>query len=272
MRRRAHSATLAFGLALAGCAHPAPPSHAHYVALGSSYAAGTAIGGIKPGTPARCGRSPQNYASLLAARLHLDLSDASCGGAMTAHVLGPWDELPAQLSALRPDTALVTITVGGNDVGFVRNLFAASCDSGPDCATPMAVTDQDFAALEQRLRQIVAAIRAASPAAKIVFVDYLTVVPPGRTCAALKLDAAEASAAISLAEHLARITAEVARETGSALLPASPLSASHTACDPVPWSVASPGSAPGTPWHPNAAGHAAVAAALADLLGPGAGR
>lgn len=267
MTRRALPVTLACGLALAGCAHPAPPRPAHYVALGSSYAAGTAIGGIKPGTPERCGRSPLNYATLLASRLHLDLADASCGGAVTAHLLGPWDELPAQISALRPDTALVTITGGGNDVGFVRNLFAASCDSGPNCAQPMQVTEQDWAATERGLRQIVAVIHERSPNARIVFVDYLTVVPQGRTCAALKLDEAEARAAVASAERLALITARVAQETGSALLPASRLSAQHTACDPEPWSVAGPGSASGTPWHPNAAGHAAVAAALANLLG-----
>lgn len=254
-------------LATAGCAHTSLPPRAHYVALGSSYAAGTAIGGIKPGSPQRCGRSPVNYAALLAQRLGLDLADASCGGAMTTHLLGTWDELPAQLATLRPDTALVTITVGGNDVGFVRNLFAASCDGGPDCAQPMPVTEQDWAAMEQGLRQIVAKVRLQAPRARIVFVDYLTVVPEGRTCAALKLDEAEARSAVASAQRLARLTAEVAHSAGASLLPASRLSASHTACDADPWSVASPGSAPGTPWHPNAAGHAAVAAALADLLG-----
>lgn len=255
-------------LALLGCAHATEPaSSRHYVALGSSYAAGTAIGGIKPGTPERCGRSPLNYAKLLAERLHLDLSDASCGGATTAHVLGPWDELPAQVAALRLDTALVTVTVGGNDVGFVRNLFAASCSDGPDCPQPMAVTEQDWAEMEAGLRRIVAEIRARSPKARIVLVDYLTVVPAGRTCAALKLDEAEAGAAAIAAERLAATTAKVARETGSNLIPASRYSASHTACDAEPWTVASPGSASGTPWHPNAAGHAALVTALAELLG-----
>ena len=267
MSRRAFPAALAL-LASAGCANPAPPAPAHYVALGSSYAAGTATGGIKPGTPERCGRSPLNYATLLATRLHLDLADASCGGAMTAHVLGPWDELPAQVSVLRPDTALVTLTVGGNDVAFVRNLFAASCDGAPGCATPLAVTEQDWAVMEAGLRAIVAAIRQRAPRARIVLVDYLTVVPPGRTCPNLKLDAAEARAAAASAARLAAATARVAQESGADLLPASRLSANHTACDPQPWSVAAPGSAPGTSWHPNAAGHAAVAAALAELLGP----
>lgn len=253
-------------LATASCAHVALPHRAHYVALGSSYAAGTSIGGIKPGSPERCGRSPVNYAALVAARLDLDLTDASCGGAMTADVLKPWDELPAQVSALRADTALVTITVGGNDIGFVRNLFAASCDGGPTCALPMQATEQDWQAMEAGLRAIVAAIRQRSPKARIMFIDYLTVVPRGHSCPALNLAPVEAAAAISAAQRLATTTARVARDAGADMIKASAMSASHTACDPQPWSVASPGSAEGTPWHPNAAGHAAIAAALIAQL------
>jgi len=253
-------------LALAGCAHTALPPRAHYVALGSSYAAGTSIGGIKPGSPERCGRSPVNYAALVAQQLDLTLTDASCGGAMTAHVLGTWDELPAQITALQPDTALVTITVGGNDIGFVRNLFAASCDGAATCAQPMQVTEGDWDAMERGLRAIVAAIRDRSPQARIVFIDYLTVVPHGRSCPALGLDDVKVASAAQAADRLAATTASVAKETGADLLRASALSAEHTACDAQPWSVASPGSAPGTPWHPNAAGHAAIAAALATLL------
>src|SRR5690348_15938455 len=90
-------------LALAGCAtttaqqpHTVSPG-ARYVSLGSSYAAGAGIGRLVPGTPQRCGRTENNYAHLLAARMHLELVDVSCGGATTAHILGPWNELPAQL-------------------------------------------------------------------------------------------------------------------------------------------------------------------------------
>ncbi|GGC13951.1 hypothetical protein GCM10011494_35940 [Novosphingobium endophyticum] len=37
------------------------------------------------------------------------------GGATTAHILGPWNELPAQIDALTDDTALVTVTIGVAD-------------------------------------------------------------------------------------------------------------------------------------------------------------
>ena len=50
------------------------------------------------------------------------------------------------------------------------------------------------------------------------------------------------------------------------LLAAGKLSGNHTPCDKEPWGVAAPGSAPGVPWHPNAAGHDAIAQALVRML------
>ncbi len=71
-----------------------------------------------------------SYSRLLAAQLRLRLTDASCGGATTAHVLAPWNELPAQIDAVTSDTRLVTITIGGNDLNYMGVLFAASCHAG----------------------------------------------------------------------------------------------------------------------------------------------
>ena len=42
---------------------------------------------------------------------------------LPAHVLAPWNELPAQIDAVTPDTRLVTITIGGNDLNYIGNLF-----------------------------------------------------------------------------------------------------------------------------------------------------
>src|SRR5687768_5931761 len=104
-------AAASLALVLGGCAATgggpgrALPAGAHYVAVGSSFAAGAGIAPFKDG-PKRCQRSGRNYATLLAARLKLALDDQTCGGARTAHLLGPWNELAAQLDAVRPDTRL----------------------------------------------------------------------------------------------------------------------------------------------------------------------
>ena len=93
-------------LALAGCAtapaedNPGLLPGARYVAMGSSFAAGAGIGPIREGTPPRCGRTTNNYPTLLAARLDLALDDQSCGGAKTAHITGAWNELAPQIDAL----------------------------------------------------------------------------------------------------------------------------------------------------------------------------
>ena len=73
------------------------------------------------------GRSGNNYAHLVAAELGLDLVDVSYSGATTAHLLDTrQDDAPPQLDALTPDTALVTITCGGNDLEYVGTFLRGS--------------------------------------------------------------------------------------------------------------------------------------------------
>src|SRR3982751_238342 len=106
-------------LALAGTAAAAPriPQGATYVALGSSFAAGPGIAAQAADSPGRCGQSAENYARQVARALKLKLVDRSCGGATTADILGTGPlGLPPQIDGLTADTALVTVTVGGNDV------------------------------------------------------------------------------------------------------------------------------------------------------------
>src|SRR5690348_11840806 len=109
-----------------------PGRAADYVAMGSSYAAAPGVGERAPGSPVQCERSDSDYAHLLAARRHLSLNDQSCSGATTDSILASWRGLPAQIDAIGPATRLVTITVGGNDVDFVGDLYAWSCHNAPE--------------------------------------------------------------------------------------------------------------------------------------------
>ena len=265
------------GAALTGCVPLSrEPIGNRYVALGSSYAAGTAIGGIKPGSPERCGRSPQNYAALLARRMNLTLDDQSCGGATTAHLLGPWNELPAQLDAVDARARLVTVTIGGNDLNYVMNLAAASCRPAEGlvyqgkhlpCPQLQPPGPADFVRLESNLRAIAGTVHRRAPHARLVFVQYVRLVPD-QPCAALHLSPEGALATRTIGDQLAAVTRRVALETGALVLSSDELSRDHTACSAQPWSV---GPAPvgpdgNAPWHPNAAGHAALADALYRLL------
>lgn len=268
---------LAASLLLAGCAHlPAKPVHGRYVSLGSSFAAGTALGGLKPGTPERCGRSPMNYATLLASRLQLDLVDVACGGATSAHVLGPWNELAPQIEAVTPDTRLVTITIGGNDLGYVLNLAAASCDPAKGisfggrtlpCPALKLPSEADYARTETALRDMARAVKQRAPSARLIFVQYVQLVPEP-ACAALSMTAEEAIATRTIGARLAKLTARAAWAEGAEVLAADQLSARHTPCDAEPWSAGTIPTGPlaNAPWHPTMTGHAALADGLARQL------
>lgn len=262
------------------------PRGARYVAMGSSFASGSGVAPYDPAAPARCQRSMENYARQLARKHALTLVDVTCGGATTAHILGPWNELPPQVDALTPDTALVTVTIGGNDIGYIGGLIAGSCgaipDSGPSfgaqplcrmiaagrrsgAALPTA-TEDGWRKVETALNGIVQEIRRRSPRARIIFVDYLTVLPEGALCAQTPLSPQAAETGRATAARLARLTADVARRNGAEVLPASELSRKeHSACAAAPWMagfIPPAESRSFVPYHPNLAGMTAVAEAL----------
>ena len=104
------------------------PVYRHYVALGDSYAAmGSVLPGRWTGGPPQCIRTADSYPSVLAESLRpAEFVDATCAGAVTAHLWGVRDGIvPPQFDALRPDTDLVTLSIGGNDVGFAE--VVATC-------------------------------------------------------------------------------------------------------------------------------------------------
>jgi lysophospholipase L1-like esterase len=247
------------------------PEGARYVALGSSFAAGPGVGPTTPDTPPRCGRGTLNYPNLLAAKLKLALVDATCSGATTEHVLGPWNEVPAQIDSVTADARLVTITIGGNDVNFVGNIFAAACEqmTTPDarCQKWRDIGEDVWKGDEERMRRIVREVRQRAPLARVVFVDYITVLPPKGTCAAVQISDARMKESREAARRLARLTAKVAHEEGAEVFRFSAISKSHAPCSDEPWSngLTAP-SGDGIPVHPNRAGHVAAAEGLAAFI------
>lgn len=283
MRLQVIAALLAMAtgsVAMAGPVVPPVQAGARYVAMGSSFAAGPGVTDSADTPPNRCSRSADNYARQVAQRRGLVLVDVSCGGATTQHVLTGWNELPPQVEAVTADTRLVTITIGGNDVGYIGGLFAASCAAAPETlmckgfagrrgTLPPEPDDAAWAALDARMDAIIAAIRQRAPAARIVFVDYLTLLPKGKGCAAAPLSPAATTSARAKAARLAKATANAARRGGAMLVRASKLSARHHSCAAEPWVNGFP--VQGSPvgmvgYHPNLAGMTAIGAALDKML------
>lgn len=284
MSKLAVGVLAAFALA-AGQSHAAPPAPGStYVALGSSYAAGTSLPRPADDGLAGCGQGSDSYPRQVARALQLKLVDRSCGGAVTDHILkGGQLGLPAQLASVTGDTALVTITIGGNDVRFTADLGRYSCRNhagdAPAGSAPAACgeapadfqLDRAFAELEPKLRQLLAEIHARAPRARIVFVDYVTIVPPAGTCAALGLSADEAADMRGRATRLAALTAKVAAEARADLIQASSLTRGHDACSAAPWgwgyvSAAERARANAVPFHPRLEATTAVATAIVERL------
>lgn len=256
-----------------------PPSQqgARYVAMGSSFAAGPGIPSYYEDPPTPCARSTNNYARQLASRLNLNLTDVSCSGATTAHLTGPRGAIPPQLDALTPDTRLVTLTIGGNDLGYIGGLTASSCASlmaktgiEADCPPMIAPpAEKTYADLAARMDVIAKEIRRRAPQARLVFVEYLAVLPESGVCPATPLDEIQADGARYTARRLAEITRTVAAQNNAGIITASEFSKGHDACSADPWMNGYP--RPGAPvngtlYHPNAAGMTAIADALAALL------
>jgi lysophospholipase L1-like esterase len=267
------------------------PAGARYVAMGSSFASGPGVTRLADDRDPRCTRSYDNYARQTARQLQLELVDVSCGGATSDHVLNGWNELPPQVAALTEDTRLVTVTIGGNDVGYVAGLFAGSCSEtasasevvktacakmrllgGSRPVAAVAVSDEEkWTAAEAGLFAIAAEVARRSPKARLVFVQYLTLLPSGTLCSVAPLSAAAAEKARNTATRLAKMTETVALKSGAEVLPIADISVGHDACAPTPWATAfvptDTSTAKGfVPYHPNLDGMTAVADALIKKL------
>jgi lysophospholipase L1-like esterase len=241
-----------------------------YVALGSSMAAGPGIRPSAAGAPFRAGRSARNYAHLVAAKLGLDLVDVTYSGATAANILTDSQHgAPPQAEALDGSEDLVTVTIGGNDVGYVPMLMAAGLPRivrsipllGGVVREMLDPTARDRALVEvaESLKEVGRTLRQRAPRAKVLFVDYLTLLPP--TGAAPPLSDTDVALGRRIADTLERLTGEAAADTGCQWVRAADASREHHAWSAQPWTTKPGLPLPGrpAPLHPNEAGMRGVA-------------
>ena len=159
-----------------------PPSPT-YVAIGDSFSSGEGNSPFEAGTDEddvnECHRSTRAYPRLLENSL-LGLGSTvfvACSGATTASVLyggsgeGSWSA-PPQVNALSGATQKVTITVGGNDVGFASYVLGCVVVCGPGTpvyAAMMAGINEDF---EENLKTTYQTILSKAPNAEVYVLDY----------------------------------------------------------------------------------------------------
>lgn len=170
-----------------------------YVAMGDSFSAGSVV--LPLSDPFVCARSSANYAGLLAQQIKpAAFRDVTCGSATTAHfsTVQPgnvYGSAAPQYDALSKDTTIVTVGIGGNDIGLVG--LATSCVNllpetglltlpllGQSCKDTYTAggVDQIAAKIDAfapTYGTVIREIRKRSPKAKILMVGYPTAIKPG---------------------------------------------------------------------------------------------
>ena len=259
-----------------------------YVALGDSYTAG--LGVPEPaGAVAGCGQSTSSYPRLVARALRLDLTDMSCSSATiadmtTAQPTGQGTN-PAQLSALSSGDALVTVSIGGNDIGLIGiitkctelDLIPALIPGRSSTLTPCEdyYTSGGADQIQQRIRavsgnlaELLTQISERAPHARVYVVGYPDLLPAagggGRCRGALGITAGDIVFLNKEEVRLNGVLDQVARAAGDRYVDTYTPSEGHDAC-----------SAPGSRWleplmpsslaaplHPNVVGERGMAGAV----------
>ncbi|NYH40420.1 lysophospholipase L1-like esterase [Micromonospora jinlongensis] len=209
-KSRLATLTLSLATALAATLTLAAPAEAapsdHYVALGDSYSSGVGAGSYTAESGS-CQRSTNAYPALYATNVQpASYRSVACSGATTASVIN------TQLSALSTTTTLVSVTVGGNDVGFANIMTTCVLYGTNDCvAAVQAAEDKARADLTNLLRTVYNGIRTRAPSARVVVVGYPVFYQLGTTCVGLSATSrAKINEGINLVNDLTRSATQAA--------------------------------------------------------------
>lgn len=174
---RFHLPRIALGVALAVAAAGSPlalstasaatAASEEYAALGDSFASGN--GTRNPDLDLGCYRSSDAYGPEIAAeRADTTLVFPACGGAVTDDVIN------TQSTSLTAGTDWVTVSIGGNDVGFAELLL--NCGGAFDEALCLAKIDEVNQRIDQelgpKLDAAYASIEQGAPNATVISVGY----------------------------------------------------------------------------------------------------
>jgi lysophospholipase L1-like esterase len=214
---------------------------ANYVGLGDSYSAGPLIPNQL--SPLGCLKSDHNFAHLTASNLGLALTDVSCSGATTVDMTqaqnvepGP---NPPQFNALNASTDDVSITIGGNDIGFSEvaescitlNPFATPCKNKYDAGGKDQLAER-IAAAAPKVAAVIQGIHSRAPNARVFVLDYPAIFPPtGSGCwPQLPIGFGDVPYLRSTQQGLNQMIAAQAAANGATLVGWSAASVGHDAC------------------------------------------
>jgi len=258
-----------------------------YVALGDSYTAGLDIPD-QTGAIGGCGQSTSSYPDLVARRLRLDLTDMSCSSATitslsAAQPTGDGTN-PAQLSALSAATSVVTLGIGGNDVGWTAIVTRCTeLDLIPVLIPGRTTHDltpcedyytaggidqiqQKIQAVSGQLAAALAQIRQRAPHARVYVVGYPDLFPAeGDGCArTLGITAGDIAFLNQEELRLNSMLRQVAQAADDGYIDTYTPSEGHNACSvsATRWIEPLLPVSPAAPLHPNAVGQLGMADAV----------
>ncbi|MGO4186454.1 SGNH/GDSL hydrolase family protein [Pseudarthrobacter sp. TAF60_1] len=256
-------ATMAMALGFAAVpAEAAPPPKADYVALGDSYTAGTGAGPFDISSAPRCLQSRGGYADIVGntGRVNLEVN-AACNGAL----LSPNSPLyMADTSATTVAEQIlanggplaaaefVTITAGGNDVGF--SSVVLTCATQPqNCAAVLPPT-ATLTDLRVGLAETYGAVRTAAPTAKIAVLGYPRLFDA--SVSVPNVDPSVLNALNTATDALNATIASAANDAGVQFVDVTNRFIGHAANSADPWIVFTPDNLMNPQnLHPNPAGY-----------------
>ncbi|MET7518967.1 SGNH/GDSL hydrolase family protein [Streptomyces sp. NPDC005480] len=250
-----------------------------HVALGDSYAAAPFV---PTQVDAVCARSNQNYPSLVARSRSASLMDVSCAGATTEDMTAPQAAGTApQLDALDRGTYLVTLTIGGNDIGFSTVLgtcaqLTPGNPPGAPCRTYFTGTGTDWIteAIVQtgpKVAHVLRGIHRRAPHARVAVVGYPDLFPDngvGCTSKSVPLAAGDFAWLRDKEQELNGMLAREARRARVTYVNTYAPTVGHDLCKPTGerWIETFAPETPAAPVHPNATGESAMADAVERAL------
>ncbi|MEU7061514.1 SGNH/GDSL hydrolase family protein [Streptomyces sp. NPDC046197] len=287
---------VAVGATLGGCAlfaASATPAAAHstgsahatnYVSLGDSYTSGPLI---PQQIDAGCARSDHNYPSVVAAERGVSaFKDVSCAGATTENMWKPQGANGPQLNALSRGTDLVTVHIGGNDIGF-GSIVSTCARLGPQeptgnpCQRYYTASGIDqltvgIARTAPKVDSVLRAVHARAPHARVLVVGYPDLLPDdGSGCYPSVPFAAKDFPYLRDTEKLLNLMLRlVAAWDRADYVDTYRSTRGHDMCkSPADrWIEPLQPASPAAPAHPNAAGEAVMARAVLEVLGKGRAR
>ena len=218
-----------------------------YAALGDSYSSGVGTGSYT--LDSACKRSVYAYPYLWTQKhAGTALSFVACSGAKTS------DLLSTQIQAVTSATTLVTMTIGGNDIGFANLIYQCTLS---DCSAALDSTRANLAAtLGAALDNVYTTVKSrAAIGAKIVVLGYPRVFSGASCFGSLGISATEETKANQLSDALDHLTATRAATDGVTYKSAVSAFTGHAVCSSSAWLNGLNLFNTGESYHPNRAGH-----------------